>query len=166
VCPHEAIDDEKLAAIFGTVFHDNSRVVVDVATEFRKRDVSSLFDEVAWDLSIATFCAFSDFPYRGKVEREYWLALSRDALSTANAGLAGSDGLAILHVHYLEKWPHQGQLKMISQINIRHTWNGIAGMELVIGGTVRVSTRGEHSTASGGKLTENRWWLMILDGIG
>jgi len=125
VCPHEAIDDEKLAAIFGTVFHDNSRVVVDVAREFRKRDVSSLFDEVAWDLSIATFCAFSDFPYRGKVEREYWMALSRDALSAAHAGLAGSDGLAILHVHYLEKWPHQGQLKMISQINIRHTWNGI-----------------------------------------
>ena len=104
--------------------------------------VTDLLEELARDPEVAAFCAYNDFPYKGKyVEREYWLAVSGEKLSsgqlhaTARLELEGKDGYLILHVHYAGEWPwHEDYRRrkvdccphreIITQINIRHTWHG------------------------------------------
>ncbi|KAJ1469077.1 hypothetical protein T484DRAFT_1852925, partial [Baffinella frigidus] len=75
--------------------------------------------------SVATVFRFKQFPYleRGTklVEREYWLRLD-----DVDKRLGNHDNIAILHVHYMDKWGdgHADVLReheVISQMNIRHT---------------------------------------------
>ena len=100
--------------------------------KFTKLDVQDLLDELQKNPEIASFCAYNDFRYFGRglpdaqVEREYWLKISR----TTNTALPGTDGLAILHVHYAGTWPKSDSVypsekrSQITQINISHTWQG------------------------------------------
>ena len=112
----------------------------------RKLSTSStnaLLAELERDPDIVTFLAYNDFPYKGKyplpkTEREYWLQISRAKLSASvlarYPALPGGDDLLIMHVHYADDWPWPGDnrrrkvdlphRKKITQINVRHTWQG------------------------------------------
>ena len=96
-----------------------------------RKDVGDFLDVIRRNPSAASVCAYNDFEYTAnrttsKIEREYWLRLSRDALPDAQQALAGKDGYAILHVHYAGAWmepPSKCDRSTITQINIRHTWD-------------------------------------------
>ena len=77
----------------------------------------------------------NDFEYTqggtvSKIEREYWLKISPNALPAAKKHLAGEDGYAIMHVHYAGNWDASDsrvafdrKRSTITQVNIRHTWH-------------------------------------------
>ena len=77
----------------------------------------------------------NDFEYTqggtvSKIEREYWLKISPNALPAAKKHLAGEDGYAIMHVHYAGNWDASDsrvafdrKRSTITQINVRHTWH-------------------------------------------
>jgi len=105
---------------------------------------AALLEALALDGSIVTFIAYNDFGYKGryavpKAEREYWLKISRDKLPTSlrekYPGLLVADDLVIMHVHYEGDHPWPGNPSrpkvplnphrmVITQINVRHTWQG------------------------------------------
>jgi hypothetical protein len=105
---------------------------------------AALLEALALDGSIVTFIAYNDFGYKGKyavpkAEREYWLKISRDKLPTSLRekfpGLLVADDLVIMHVHYDGDYPYPGDRSrpriplhphrmVITQINVRHTWQG------------------------------------------
>ena len=137
---------KSFAATFAARFRsaENSLALEETKRQFSQPMVTALLDALSRDPDVAMFCAFNDFRYFDKrsnkhlVEREYWLEIVPDALSAdtlaLNPGLLGSDGLAILHVHYAEKWPWPRDRSrpvdltphrlVITQVNIRHTWHG------------------------------------------
>ena len=98
--------------------------------KFDRPDINQFLRDLGRNLGVASVVGYQDFPYTEGgaaradpfVEREYWLKLSIP-------GLGGTDGYAILHVHYMGKFndPNQctftGARSTITQINIRHTWN-------------------------------------------
>ena len=98
--------------------------------KFGRPDINNFLHNLERNLRVASVVGYQDFPYteRGTatadpfVEREYWLKLSIP-------GLGGTDGYAILHVHYMGKFNDKNQCTVsgarstITQINIRHTWN-------------------------------------------
>ena len=66
---------------------------------FTRKDVGDFLDVIRRNPSAASVCAYNDFEYTAnrttsKIEREYWLWLSRDALPDAQQALAGRDGYA------------------------------------------------------------------------
>jgi hypothetical protein len=105
---------------------------------------AALLEALALDGSIVTFIAYNDFGYKGryavpKAEREYWLKISKDKLPTSLRekfpGLLVADDLVIMHVHYEGDYPWPGNPSrpkvplqparmVITQINVRHTWQG------------------------------------------
>ena len=98
--------------------------------KFGRPDTNNFLRDLGRNLGVASVVGYQDFPYTEGgtatadpfVEREYWLKLFIP-------GLRGTDGYAILHVHYMGKFydPDQstitGARSTITQINIRHTWN-------------------------------------------
>ena len=82
-------------------------------------------------LAFASVLARNDFPNYGGgdpplIEREYWLRIPQRALQ--KAGMAGLDGLVILHVHYAGVWDRADDTtafdkkrSIITQINARYT---------------------------------------------
>ncbi|KAJ1493016.1 hypothetical protein T484DRAFT_1769509, partial [Baffinella frigidus] len=98
---------------------------VEESREFHPEDVERLLILMKKDASTATVIGFSEFPYTdgGKlqgptreIEREYWLQLTN-----VDKRLGKHDNMAILHVHYKDKWRHPRQRTTISQMNLRHT---------------------------------------------
>ena len=93
--------------------------------KFERPDVNQFLRDLGRNLGVASVVGYQDFPYTEGgaaradpfVEREYWLKLSIP-------GLGGTDGYAILHVHYMGKFKDQNQYTFtgarntITQINI------------------------------------------------
>jgi hypothetical protein len=105
---------------------------------------AALLEALALDGNIVTFIAYNDFGYKGryavpKAEREYWLKISKDKLPSELCvkfpELKVADDLVIMHVHYDGDYPYpvnrnrptiplHPHRMVITQINVRHTWQG------------------------------------------
>jgi hypothetical protein len=101
---------------------------------FAKQDVED-FRNLLSTKGAVTVKARNDFEYTqggtvSKIEREYWLKISPNALPAAKKHLAGEDGYAIMHVHYAGNWDASDsrvafdrKRSTITQVNVRHTWH-------------------------------------------
>ena len=104
--------------------------------------------------------ARNDFPNYGGgdpplIEREYWLRIPQRALQ--NAGMAGLDGLVILHVHYAGVWDRADDTtafdkkrSIITQINARYTgsmWTEARVMPGEPGGDNKMEMEGTDAAA-------------------
>ncbi|KAJ1471845.1 hypothetical protein T484DRAFT_3485350 [Baffinella frigidus] len=88
--------------------------------EFDTKDIQKLLDAIDHNPA-ATFriVGYNEFPYRAKIEREYWLKVGN-----VNQGVAGNGQMAILHVHYAGKWTQRQSLRdrsVVTQMNLRHS---------------------------------------------
>ncbi|KAJ1466512.1 hypothetical protein T484DRAFT_1861464 [Baffinella frigidus] len=113
---------------------------VEGSRQFNNAEIELLLMKMEQDPNTATVFGFHEFPYTAggtlqgpdmQIEREYWLQLN-----TVDKRLGKHDNMAILHVHYKDKWQlhlpkntvyannlrHSvRQRTTISQMNLRHT---------------------------------------------
>ena len=128
----DELSDAEIAEVLAAVARAEAERGSAASRKLGPRGVQAFLAELQRNPGIVTVIAMNDFPYHGKIEREYWLRVSRTLLQ--DPSLAGGDDFVILHVHYAGEWrdadsqaAFDRKRELITQINVRHTWDGYTG---------------------------------------